>query len=74
MHFSYSLYCISIAIGLRKASVMAYIYFYLYEHIRACLHGVEDPGVVGLVSFVFTLWGTQNKRNLRHYTGVPHSM
>ena len=25
-----------------------------------------DPGLVGLVSFVFTLWGTQNKRNLPH--------
>ena len=25
----------------------------------ACLHGVGDPGLVGLVSFVFTLWGTQ---------------
>ena len=34
--------------------------------IRACLHGVGDPGLVGLVSFVFTLWGTQNKRNLPH--------
>ena len=33
---------------------------------RACLHGVGDPGLVGLVSFVFTLWGTQNKRNLPH--------
>ena len=42
--------------------------------VRACLHGVGDPGLVGLVSFVFTLWGTQNKRNLPHYTGVPHSM
>ena len=31
-----------------------------------CLHGVGDPGLVGLVSFVFTLWGTQNKRNLLH--------
>ena len=28
---------------------------------RACLHGVGDPGLVGLVSFVFTLWGTQKK-------------
>ena len=26
----------------------------------------EDPGLVGLVSFVFTLWETQNKRNLPH--------
>ena len=34
--------------------------------LRACLHGVRDPGLVGLVSFVFTLWGTQNKRNLPH--------
>ena len=43
-------------------------------HLRACLHGVGDPGQVGLVSFVFTLWRTQNKRNLPHHTGVPHSM
>ena len=28
--------------------------------------------IVGLVSFVFTR--TQNKRNLPHWTGVPHSM
>ena len=34
--------------------------------LRACLHGVGDPGLVGLVSFVFTLRGTQNKRNLPH--------
>ena len=33
---------------------------------RACLHGVADPGLVELVSFVFTLWGTQNKRNVPH--------
>ena len=42
--------------------------------LRACLHGVGDPGLVGLVSFVFMLCGTQNKRNLPHQTGVPHSM
>ena len=42
--------------------------------LRACLHGVGDPSLVGLVSFVFTLWGTQNKRNLPHLTGVPNSM
>ena len=36
------------------------------QRLRACLHGVGDPGLVGLVSFVFTLWGTQNKRNLPH--------
>ena len=34
--------------------------------LRACLHGVGDPGLAGLVSFVFTLWGTRNKRNLPH--------
>ena len=34
--------------------------------LRACLHGVGDPGLVGLVSFVLTFWGTQNKRNLSH--------
>ena len=38
----------------------------IYDGLRACLHGVGDPGLVGLVSFVFTLWGTQNKRNLPH--------
>ena len=36
------------------------------RNLRACLHGVGDPVLVGLVSFVFTLWGTQNKRNLPH--------
>ena len=44
------------------------------DTLRARLHGVGDPGLVGLFSFVFTLWGTQNKRNLPHQTGVPHSM
>ena len=34
--------------------------------LRACLHGVGDSGLVGLVSFVFTHWGTQNKRSLPH--------
>ena len=34
--------------------------------LRACLHGVGDPSLVGLVSFIFTLWGTENKRNLPH--------
>ena len=29
--------------------------------LRACLHGLGDPGLVGLVSFVFRLWGTQKK-------------
>ena len=36
------------------------------SNLRACLHGVGDPGLVGLVSFVFTLWWTQNKGNLPH--------
>ena len=39
--------------------------------LRACLHGVGNPGLVGLVSFVFTLWGTQNKRNLPTRPGSP---
>ena len=38
----------------------------LVDSVRACLHGVGDPGLVGLVSFVLTLWGTQNKRDLPH--------
>ena len=40
-------------------------------HLRACLHGMGDPGPVGLVSFVFTLWGTQHKRNLPTRPGSP---
>ena len=32
--------------SLRKLPIVA---------VRACLHGVGDPGLVGLVSFVFTL-------------------
>ena len=31
--------------------------------LRPCLHGVGDPGLVGLVSFVFTLWGHKTKQN-----------
>ena len=38
---------------------------------RACLHGVGDPGLVGLVSFVFTLWGTQNKETYPTRPGSP---
>ena len=34
----------------------------LVSVFRACLHGVGEPGLVGLVSFVFTLWGTQKKK------------
>ena len=40
--------------------------FHLVFSIRACLDGVGDPGLVGLVSFVFTLYGTQKKSNLPH--------
>ena len=32
--------------------------------LRACLHGVGDPGLVGLVSFVFTLWGDTKQKEL----------
>ena len=42
-----------------------------FPSLRRCLHGVDDPGLVGLVSFVFTLWGTQNKRNLPTRPGSP---
>ena len=38
----------------------------LVSVFTACLHGVGEPGLVGLVSFVFTLWGTHKKRNLLH--------
>ena len=38
---------------------------------RACLHGVGDPGLVGLVSFVFTLWGTQTKEPYPTRPGSP---
>ena len=51
-----------VGIYLRKTSQIKI----LNMRLRACLHGVGDPGLVGLVSFVFTLWGTQNKRNLPH--------
>ena len=37
-----------------------------FESLRPCLQGVGDSGLVGLVSFVFTLWRTLNKRNLPH--------
>ena len=33
----------------------------LIPSFRACLHGVGDPRLVGLVSFVFTLWGHKTK-------------
>ena len=34
--------------------------------LRPCLHGVGDPGLVGLVSFVFTLWRTQGLSYLQY--------
>ena len=53
-----------------KKSLHWFLIFLMWEiivcYIRACLHGVGDPGLVELVSFVFTLWGTQNKTNLPH--------
>ena len=52
-------------IKLNKASNIA-VHLSVVGSLRACLHGVGDPGLVGLVSFVFTLWGPQNKRNLPH--------
>ena len=39
--------------------------------LRACLHGVEDPGLVGLVSFVFTLWGHKTKETYPTKPGSP---
>ena len=51
--------------GLKLGAILFYIRIHI-KPLRACLHGVGDPGLVGLVSFVFTLWGTQNKRNLPH--------
>ena len=37
--------------------------------LRACLHGVGDPGLVGLVSFVFTLWGHKTKETYPTWPG-----
>ena len=39
--------------------------------LRACLHGVGDPGLVGLVSFVFTLWGHKTKETYPTRPGSP---
>ena len=41
---------------------------------RACLHGVGDTGLVGLVSFVFTLLEDTKQKKLTPETRVPHSM
>ena len=35
--------------------------------LRACLHGVEDPGLVGLVSFVFNRLEDGRHENIIHY-------
>ena len=58
------IHCTLIALFL-VFEVCGYIHHF-HVDLRACLHGVGNPGLVGLVSFVFTLWGTQNKRNLPH--------
>ena len=55
-----------IAYSLHFALLYQYARQKVVRSFRACLHGVGDPGLVGLVSFVSTLWGTQNKRNLPH--------
>ena len=39
--------------------------------LRTCLHGVGDPGLVELVSFVFTLWRTQTKETYPTRPGSP---
>ena len=52
--------------GRRKLLFVKFMHNYSHTRLRACLHGVGDPGLVGLVSFVVTLWWTQNKRNLPH--------
>ena len=36
------------------------------SNIRACLHGVGDPGLVWLVSFVLCPTERENKRNQHH--------
>ena len=41
------------------------------KSLRACLHGVGNPGLVGLVSFVFTLWGTHKKETYPTRPGSP---
>ena len=41
------------------------------KRVRACLHGVGDPGLVGLVSFVFTLWGHKTKETYPTRPGSP---
>ena len=41
------------------------------KSLRACLHGVGDPGLVGLVSFVFTLWGHKTKETYPTRPGSP---
>ena len=46
-------------------------FYKLILSFRACLQGVGDPGLVGLVSFVFTLWGTQTKETYPTRPGSP---
>ena len=64
------IHCTLIAVFFLVFEVCGYIH-HIQVDLRACLHGVGNPGLVGLVSFVFTLWGTQNKRNLPTRPGSP---
>ena len=52
--------------GRENKTTTCFFFSWTLQSFRACLQGVGDPGLVGLVSFVFTLWRTQNKRNLPH--------
>ena len=63
------IHCTFIALFL-VFEVCGYIHHF-HVDLRACLHGVGDPGREGLVSFIFTLWGTQNKINLPTRPGSP---
>ena len=38
--------------------------FYIWLILRACLHGVGDPGLVGLVSFCFHALGDTKQKKL----------
>ena len=40
---------------------------FFFVGLRACLHGVGDPGLVGLVSFVFMPPRIQIPREIRQY-------
>ena len=46
-------------------------YTRVFAQLKACLHGVGDLGLVGLVSFVFTLWGHKTKESYPTRPGSP---